>query len=134
MIRRPPRSTLFPYTTLFRSKVNLSTKWSRRSIRELGFDAEQLECLLWDRLLHHELTRSGKKLIVDKTPNNVFIVDRLRAAWPDARFVFLLRHPAAIARSRQKLRPADADNDANIQLIARYCNALEEARQRFDGV
>src|SRR3712207_7718980 len=23
MIRRPPRSTLFPYTTLFRSKINL---------------------------------------------------------------------------------------------------------------
>src|SRR3712207_8837388 len=66
MIRRPPRSTLFPYTTLFRSKVNLSTKWSRRSMRELGFDAEQLEYLLWDRLLHHELTRTGKKLIVDK--------------------------------------------------------------------
>src|SRR5260370_30690969 len=26
MIRRPPRSTLFPYTTLFRSLVNVSTK------------------------------------------------------------------------------------------------------------
>src|SRR5207249_1179236 len=25
MIRRPPRSTLFPYTTLFRSKVKMST-------------------------------------------------------------------------------------------------------------
>src|SRR3712207_9555468 len=28
MIRRPPRSTLFPYTTLFRSTT---TTWSRRS-------------------------------------------------------------------------------------------------------
>src|SRR5690348_17817539 len=27
MIRRPPRSTLFPYTTLFRSKVELVQKW-----------------------------------------------------------------------------------------------------------
>src|SRR2546425_7692515 len=26
MIRRPPRSTLFPYTTLFRSSGNLTTK------------------------------------------------------------------------------------------------------------
>src|SRR5260370_2148477 len=26
MIRRPPRSTLFPYTTLFRSVLTLSTK------------------------------------------------------------------------------------------------------------
>src|SRR2546426_12077223 len=27
MIRRPPRSTLFPYTTLFRSRVFLLTGW-----------------------------------------------------------------------------------------------------------
>src|SRR5687768_18322111 len=33
MIRRPPRSTLFPYTTLFRSKVKVIT------VRTTGFDA-----------------------------------------------------------------------------------------------
>src|SRR3989475_8777428 len=27
MIRRPPRSTLFPYTTLFRSKVTVQVDW-----------------------------------------------------------------------------------------------------------
>src|SRR5258708_19310846 len=27
MIRRPPRSTLFPYTTLFRSLLLLGTQW-----------------------------------------------------------------------------------------------------------
>src|SRR5947209_14607309 len=31
MIRRPPRSTLFPYTTLFRSKFDLSLRSSRSS-------------------------------------------------------------------------------------------------------
>src|SRR5258708_8744668 len=31
MIRRPPRSTLFPYTTLFRSRVNI---WVRQSISD----------------------------------------------------------------------------------------------------
>src|SRR5256885_10359408 len=31
MIRRPPRSTLFPYTTLFRSRL----VWERRSDRRL---------------------------------------------------------------------------------------------------
>src|SRR3989344_4486201 len=29
MIRRPPRSTLFPYTTLFRSKGQRSRTWRR---------------------------------------------------------------------------------------------------------
>ena len=100
---------------------------------ELGLDAEGLEYLLWDRVLHRELHGSGKRRIVDKTPNNVFIADRLRACWPDAQFIFLLRHPAAIARSRQALRPADADNDANIRLIHRYCAALERARQSHEG-
>src|SRR5712675_2704073 len=33
MIRRPPRSTLFPYTTLFRSPP---ARWSRRWSRRLG--------------------------------------------------------------------------------------------------
>src|SRR2546423_10625421 len=31
MIRRPPRSTLFPYTTLFRS---LSNRWTKDSARQ----------------------------------------------------------------------------------------------------
>src|SRR2546425_9527416 len=30
MIRRPPRSTLFPYTTLFRSLLTLSLRWRGR--------------------------------------------------------------------------------------------------------
>src|SRR2546430_12674973 len=30
MIRRPPRSTLFPYTTLFRSRVRRARRWLRR--------------------------------------------------------------------------------------------------------
>src|SRR5687768_17653630 len=32
MIRRPPRSTLFPYTTLFRSKTSDATNASRAAI------------------------------------------------------------------------------------------------------
>src|SRR2546430_14105766 len=42
MIRRPPRSTLFPYTTLFRSRVDeaggsgLGTRASRGAAQELG--------------------------------------------------------------------------------------------------
>src|SRR3712207_9002135 len=30
MIRRPPRSTLFPYTTLFRSELGLTSEQSRK--------------------------------------------------------------------------------------------------------
>src|SRR3712207_7309618 len=34
MIRRPPRSTLFPYTTLFRSKAGVA--WSLNNLGELA--------------------------------------------------------------------------------------------------
>src|SRR5258708_31992840 len=37
MIRRPPRSTLFPYTTLFRSSPHLEPV--RAALREIGFSS-----------------------------------------------------------------------------------------------
>src|SRR2546430_11295396 len=46
MIRRPPRSTLFPYTTLFRSSISIVRTWDamwttrrRRSVREGAADS-----------------------------------------------------------------------------------------------
>src|SRR2546430_11068979 len=36
MIRRPPRSTLFPYTTLFRSRGNISKKDIVERLQEMG--------------------------------------------------------------------------------------------------
>jgi hypothetical protein len=110
--------------------VRVRGRWARRSMQQLGLGPDGLRFLLWDRLLHRELARSGKKLIVDKTPNNVFVVDELLECWPDARFVFLLRHPAAIARSRARLRPADAHN---VERIREYCEALEQARRAHPG-
>src|SRR3712207_721389 len=41
MIRRPPRSTLFPYTTLFRSKL-FHSKTGDGEWREVGTDAAPL--------------------------------------------------------------------------------------------
>src|SRR2546425_9599648 len=40
MIRRPPRSTLFPYTTLFRSRLRL-----RKLPREIQVAADQVKTL-----------------------------------------------------------------------------------------
>src|SRR5204863_8322094 len=38
MIRRPPRSTLFPYTTLFRSRVRVAEEACALELGELGTD------------------------------------------------------------------------------------------------
>src|SRR5689334_24590991 len=41
MIRRPPRSTLFPYTTLFRSVLDRLERDPREASRELDWVAKQ---------------------------------------------------------------------------------------------
>jgi len=52
MIRRPPRSTLFPYTTLFRSEEDKET-----ICRDLG-----LTPLQFDKILHRARGRLRKLL------------------------------------------------------------------------
>jgi Sulfotransferase family len=112
--------------------VKLKRRWGARAMQGLGLDAKELEYLLWDRILHRELAASGKERLVCKTPNDVFIADRIAECWPDARFIFLLRHPAAIVRSRKSLGPG-VDAEKNVELIRRYCEALESARQSHPG-
>src|SRR3712207_8034766 len=45
MIRRPPRSPLFPYTTLFRSRFRMRNEDAAARVA-LRFDAQELEHLL----------------------------------------------------------------------------------------
>lgn len=113
--------------------VASKSRYSDKALGEFGLDARQLEYVLWDWVLHRELEESGKPHLVRKTPSDVFIVDRIVECWPDARFIFLLRHPAAIARSRHALRPQDSD-ERNATMVLRYGKALEDARARYPGI
>jgi hypothetical protein len=114
-------------------KVGVRTRYALRALDEIGLDRTSLRFLLWDRMLQRELARSGKRILVNKTPNDVFIADKIRQCWPDARFIFLLRHPQAIANSRGRARPQDAP-ERNIAKVLRYLDALEAARSRYDGL
>jgi hypothetical protein len=107
-------------------------KYAQRSMKELKLEGDALQYLLWDRVLHRELSRARKAQLVNKTPNDVFIADRIMECWPDARFIYLLRHPVSTARSRQETRPQDSE-ERNTEMILRYANALEDARRRFPG-
>ena len=107
--------------------------YPERALAEVGLGPDDLTFLLWDRLLHRELVRRGKRVLVNKTPNDVFILDRILECWPDARLLFLLRHPAEIARSRQAVRKQDSPAK-NLRRVLRYCDAVETARQNHPGL
>jgi hypothetical protein len=92
----------------------------------------ELTNMLWDRLLTTALDRSGKSILVEKTPNSVFIWNRVAECWPDGRFIYLLRHPAAILDSWRRARTRQSEQDA-VKSVARYLRSLSEARRALPG-
>src|SRR2546422_11002477 len=73
MIRRPPRSTLFPYTTLFRSR--------RKVKRDIALPADDLHDLVQDF-----------KAIVKKRPGHPFPDDPQQQLWGAIEAVFKSWH------------------------------------------
>lgn len=116
-----------------RLEVHWSTRLAGRSMKELGLDRGDLEHLLWDRVMHRELVRSGKSFIVEKTPANVFAWRRLSDCWPDARFIFLIRHPVSIADSWHEANPKRRSPEEAGRDALSYMNAVEAARNGLAG-
>ncbi|MER5910119.1 sulfotransferase [Streptomyces sp. NPDC001982] len=112
--------------------VQLSREFTGDAMRELELDKQELEHVLWDRVLHLELIRSGKDVIVDKTPPNTLIWPRLHRCWPDARYIVLLRHPGAVIASLAARR-TDPDLDEIHAEVLNYSEKLEEARTHLDA-
>ncbi|MFF8092853.1 sulfotransferase family protein [Streptomyces sp. NPDC016675] len=113
---------------LGRMEVVCTNWFSERAMSALGLARGDLEHLLWDRVLHRELTRSGKDFVVEKTPANAYMYRRLKDCWPDARFVFLLRHPESTARSWHESDPVKRPYDKAVEDVLPYLTAVEEAR------
>src|SRR3989449_6232870 len=68
MIRRPPRSTLFPYTTLFRSRTSRSTVGTMTELND------HLK-LLFARAARLHCRGCGKPVVRD-TPQSIYESDR----------------------------------------------------------
>ncbi|MGH8081325.1 MAG: sulfotransferase family protein [Lysobacter sp.] len=80
-------------------QVQADTIRSGVSMEAMGLDTREIEHMLWDRMLHRLLSASGKQTIVDKTPANSLSWRRLAECWPQARFIFLVRHPGHVLDS-----------------------------------
>ncbi|WP_320782877.1 sulfotransferase [Streptomyces sp. CRN 30] len=109
-------------------RVHLSRPFTSKAMRALELDREELEHVLWDRVLHLELVRSGKDLIVDKTPANALVWPRLNRCWPEARRIVLLRHPGAVVASLTARRTAPDPAAVRAEVLD-YAERLEEVRR-----
>ncbi|MEO3813611.1 sulfotransferase [Sphaerisporangium sp. B11E5] len=117
-----------------RLAVTMTTDPVRQAMEALGHSTSDIEHILWDRMLHRELVRSGKEILVDKTPSNVFAHRRIITCWPDARFIYLMRHPASIATSWHEADPVARPMPEAVRHTYQYMRDLQEARGRYDGI
>ncbi|MEV7776693.1 sulfotransferase [Kitasatospora sp. NPDC088351] len=106
--------------------VTVDDEFTDLSMRTLGLSHRDLEHLLWDRLLHRQLTQADKRVLVEKSPGNVFIWRRITECWPEARYIILHRHPVAIADSIR--RAGDAADLAEAAItVDKFARCLDEA-------
>lgn len=119
---------------LRRVKVNISHPNADAGMTALGLSARDLENLVWDRVLHLQLQLTGKSVIVDKTPQNTFDWQRLLRAWPDARYLVLLRHPVDVYDSIRRAWGKSGSEDAHYALTTKYARALAEAREQLPNL
>src|SRR5256885_6460970 len=122
MIRRPPRSTLFPYTTLFRSDV-----WKiKPRFAEARAEAQDLEALA---ALPHEavlvIGDAALKLAAAGTYAQRYDLGEEWKRWTGKPFVFAVwaarraADPAAVQRGHQSLLSSRAWGLAHLDEIAR---------------
>src|SRR5258708_27020396 len=77
MIRRPPRSTLFPYTTLFRSPVVVQIEQGKRPVSGLELQtlaylfARDIRDLLADEFAEDDVVRSEEHTSELQSPDHL---------------------------------------------------------------
>ncbi|MDQ1525816.1 MAG: hypothetical protein QOG18_429 [Microbacteriaceae bacterium] len=113
-------------------RVSTAKPYARNSWASLQLTPEDLENMLWDRALHWNLVRDGKRIIVDKTPQNAAIWPRIHEYWPEARYVHLRRHPASIVASLVRAKPNDPPEE-QVRRVLLYGSQLDSAREALSG-
>lgn len=111
----------------------MHTVFTDLAFGQYGLTVEELEYVLWDRILHHALVRSGKQVLVHKAPRVLLRWRRIAECWPEAKYMFLLRHPVNIMKSGN-----DAGDPrswgAKADYYLRYLYLLREARAELQGL
>jgi hypothetical protein len=110
-----------------------SAKLLELAMQELRLSNRDLENMLWDRLLYDQLLKSGKSIVVDKTPHNTLSWRRIHRYWPGAKLILLHRHPVRMMESMQKAHPKTPPEHWGDQIL-RFAKAMDEAKKVHGGL
>lgn len=113
-------------------RASFNSWYGETAWKKLGIGQDELVFLLRDRLMHLQLTRTDKSVIVDKTPANLFMWKKLAKGWPKARYVFLKRHPLRIVESLAAASP-ELEMSKHYERVNRYITAWLAAREALPG-
>src|SRR5256885_1352259 len=123
MIRRPPRSTLFPYTTLFRTDVTTGVRFERiQQLRAHEYVAEQIR-----RHISLRLIKPGESLPAERELASMFGVGR-----PTIQHALRMLEAAGMVESRRGrsggtfVTRLDEDSHAADELILRVLRSRKE--------
>lgn len=120
----------------FPAEYGMHTIYTELAFGESGLTDRELEHLLWDRILHRALVRSGKEVLVHKAPRVLLRWRRIAECWPEARYIFLLRHPMNVATSGRESTVAGGSVSWSVltDVYLRYFYLLREALAELSGL
>lgn len=67
-----------------------------------SFEGPLTDAEVYRLVLHYETSRSGRRIPIEQTPRNLFYVDLIARAFPDARFIFMERDPRDVLFSQRE--------------------------------
>src|SRR5256886_9969448 len=126
MIRRPPRSTLFPYTTLFRSEVAVH---ALEVLRDAAAPASRVGAqaqVLLDGEVHERTAPLGR--VADAEPHQVFRRAPVDALPREADLARRADHAAHRAQRRRLARAVGAENRGDAALLDGEVDAVQHLR------
>ena len=82
------------------------------------------------RFLGRYTRAEGKRRWAEKTPGNILHVERIFGAWPEARFIHIIRDPRDVFASLRQARKWDAVEEF-AEMWCRYLGAAEAAKRRM---
>lgn len=74
-------------------------EYLHQALKFLDLNTKELKMVLWDSIYYYLLKMSKKKMIIDKSPSNLWAWEEINKFWTNAKYIFLKRDPATIVRS-----------------------------------